>query len=555
MSTKSDALEELLAEMEHEEYIAARTQPAADHIDPMMREALDSMPPTWRDAVEQSFKGESVEALAKRLEIPEVAAGNLFRMARGRFGVLMRASRTLQKRLPVIISGDCVRIGRHTQVSFVRTLRIPEDGKAYPLPAGMGRLPLYRVEDYASKVPSKWLTDGGFFIPLYQREALYLEFAGVKWRPSILKVAVGRVNAVTGTPFDQHIRTQSQDYVVIPDQQWLDGINKGNGVVGQFVAMPLGQGYTIEEQVTDEAVHGGFQLMAYESREGLFPSESPEQSREKNDAYDERHPQAHDENEDGGSLNAQSAVRPDDLFGMGLAAGGSIKQKIITAQYGADSWDSETATPVCIHIVNSEVFQAITGLEPPESPITAYSYEKRGLPWFRKYEESTPGLPGAKVFRFIKSVLQIDQARGIAGVGAQKGLSITPEMIRQIHVPTVEEKIQELTKLIQTHSQASRFAACIRDCTALLDLAPNSSYAPLMRAHCYIQTGMHKLADMDASSVLDKNPSNVTAYIIRAQANISSGWHSQAASDAKAALALEPTNLHARELLRRAEEH
>ncbi len=470
----------------------------------------------------------------------------------------MNGSGTLQKRLPVIISGDCVRIGRHTQVSFVRTLRIPEDGKAYPLPAGLGRLSLYRVEDYASKVPSKWLSDGGFFIPLYQREALYLEFVGVKWRPSILKVAVGRVNAVTGHPFDQNIRRQSQDYVVIPDQQWLDGINKGNGVVGQFVAMPLGQGYTIEEQVTDEAVHGGFQLMACESREAVFPDESPEQSCEKNDAYDKRHPQKrHAES----SLNAQSAsadirhmAAPDELFGMGLAAGGSIKQKIITDQYGADSWDSETATPVCIHIVNSEAFQAITGLEPPKSPITAYSYEKRGLPWFRKYEESTPGLPGAKVFSFIKSVLQIDQARGIAGVGAQKGLSITPEMIRQIHVPTVEERIQDLAKLIETHSQASRFAACIRDCTALLDLAPKSSYALLMRAKCYIQTDMHKLADMDASSVLDKNPSNVTAYIIRAQANISSGWHSQAASDAKAALALEPTNLHARELLRRAEE-
>ncbi len=467
----------------------------------------------------------------------------------------MNPSGTLQERLPVIISGDCVRIGRHTQVSFVRTLRIPEDGRAYPLPAGLGRLPLYRVEDYASKVPEKWLKDGGFFIPLYQREALYLEFAGVKWRPSVLKVAVGRVNAVTGKPFDQDIRAQSQDYVVIPDQQWLDGINKGNGVVSQFVAMPLGKGYTIEEQITDEAVHGGFQLMAYDSHEAVFPDDSPEQRRENEYSYSERHSEKDALCSAPKRMGMMAATAPSlEPFEMGIAVGGSIKQKIITDQYGAESWDSETATPVCIHIVNSEAFRAITGLKAPKTPITAYSYEKRGLPWFSKYDESTPGLPGAKAFRFIKSVLQIDQGRGIARQDSQRSLSIAPEMIRQIHVPTVKERLQDLAKLIETHSQSSRFEACIRACTALLDLAPSSSYAHLMRANCYIQTGMYKLADMDASSVLDKEPNNVTAYVIRAQANISSGWHSQAASDAKAALALEPTNLHARELLRRAEE-
>lgn len=327
--------------------------------------------------------------------------------------------------------------------------------------------------------------------------------------------------------------------------------------------------------------------MAYDSCEAVFPDESPEQRRDKEDAYKVRHaekdalfpdesPGQRRDKEDAYNvrhaekdalysapardwgLRAMACPALDEdafaRFEMGIAAGGSIKQKIITDQYGADSWDSETATPVCIHLVNSEAFQAITGLKPPKSPITAYSYEKRGLPWFRKYEESTPGLPGAKVFRFIKSVLQIDQVRGIARPSASPSLSITPEMIRQIHVPTLKERIHDLQDLIQTSFQTSRFEACIRDCTALLDLAPNNPYALLMRAHSYIHTGMHKLADMDASSVLDKDPRNVTAYVIRAQANISSGWHAQAASDAKAALALEPTNVHAREYLKRAEE-
>ena len=35
------------------------------------------------------------------------------------------------------------------------------------------------------------------------------------------------------------------------------------GIVRQFVAMPLGAGYTVEEQLTGAAEHGGMQFVAY----------------------------------------------------------------------------------------------------------------------------------------------------------------------------------------------------------------------------------------------------------------------------------------------------
>lgn len=82
------------------------------------------------------------------------------------------------RRLSLAIHKDELVVGRHTRISFNRTLRVPEDGREYPLPAGFGRLPILRVEDYAERVPEKWLEQGGFFIPLYQREALFLEFSG-----------------------------------------------------------------------------------------------------------------------------------------------------------------------------------------------------------------------------------------------------------------------------------------------------------------------------------------------------------------------------------------
>jgi|GEM_PF-561364 len=177
---------------------------------------------------------------------------------------------------PVIVDGRCgeafsvLRIGRKTRISFHRTLRIPEDGKNYPLPASLGTLPIHRVEDYAKKVPADWLEEGGFFLPLYQREALFLQFEGDSNRPMISKVCVGEINVITGQLYSENLSAHKQDYVVIPSQKWLDGINNGNGTVRQFVAMPLGQGYTVEAQVTDEEKYGGFQLVVYASVEGRF---------------------------------------------------------------------------------------------------------------------------------------------------------------------------------------------------------------------------------------------------------------------------------------------
>ncbi|HOR97889.1 MAG TPA: hypothetical protein PLZ74_05895 [Kiritimatiellia bacterium] len=179
--------------------------------------------------------------------------------------------------LPVFVEGDGIRIGRHFKVTFCRTLRVPDDGKNYPLPAGLGHFPIHAVADYAQRVPREWLETGGFFLPMYQSEAMYLELGGQTWRPNIAKVGVGRINAVTGKPWDERIHATEQDYVLCPQQKWLDGINAGQGFVRQFVAMPLGKGYTVEEQVTDECQFGGIQIAAFAAKPGIFPEIDPQE--------------------------------------------------------------------------------------------------------------------------------------------------------------------------------------------------------------------------------------------------------------------------------------
>ena len=62
------------------------------------------------------------------------------------------------------------------QIEFQRTLRIPDDGKIYPLPAGFGRFPLRHVDDYKDTVPAPWIERGGVLMPMYQSEALWIRF-------------------------------------------------------------------------------------------------------------------------------------------------------------------------------------------------------------------------------------------------------------------------------------------------------------------------------------------------------------------------------------------
>ena len=147
------------------------------------------------------------------------------------------------------------------EIGFQRTLRIPDDNRAYPLPPGLGPFPLNHVDDYLERLPAEWSRRGGVFLPMYQAEALWLYFSGSY--PMAVKVAAGKIDALTGEPWTNELSERPQDYLVVPGQPWLDGFCVEQGLVRQFVAMPLGAGYSAEEQLTGEAQHGGLQIAVY----------------------------------------------------------------------------------------------------------------------------------------------------------------------------------------------------------------------------------------------------------------------------------------------------
>lgn len=57
-------------------------------------------------------------------------------------------------------------------ISFHRTIRMPDDDRLHQLPGSLGAFPLYNVSAYASQLPENIVQQGGVFLPMWQREAL-----------------------------------------------------------------------------------------------------------------------------------------------------------------------------------------------------------------------------------------------------------------------------------------------------------------------------------------------------------------------------------------------
>ena len=276
------------------------------------------------------------------------------------------------------------------RISFKRTFRIPDDGRIYPLPPGFQNFPLLHVDDYKAHVPQHWLEHGGVMLPMHQSEAMWISFdceldaeRGVEY-PFAIKIAAGKINAVTGQGWANELSADPQDYVVAPKQPWLDGFCVERGLIRQFVAMPLGSGVTVEEQLTSRAAHGGIQIIAYPMKCEAFERRFPKvQRRDLDDAVCCEMPCAYD---------------------MGLAAGGTMRQEVYADPYKFDEWDQQQLSRCFVHTANSQMWQAITGNKPPLPSLTAEEYTNAGLPWFDYYAADATPLDGSEALCKTKSL-------------------------------------------------------------------------------------------------------------------------------------------------------
>jgi hypothetical protein len=302
-----------------------------------------------------------------------------------------RMSAAVRSRSRVVIQDGGIRLGRWLAVGFHRTLRVPDDGGSYPLPPTFGRFPIYSCAD-CDRIPKSWQRASSFFIPVYQSEALWLGFGGAAWHPAALMIAADGVNVITGEPWNAPLAGTPQNYLVVPDQPWLDGIRTHGGLVRQFVAMPLGEGFTLAEQLPRRGMKRGIQLRAHEAKPGRFADEAPPM---------------------GGDFDQPRIMRSPDLRpGMGVGAGGNIVQKIYPDRHGFDCWEGKEADRAQVYLVNSAQFSWITGQAPPPPLISAADYTKIGLPWFKLWDAELGDLGSQSVLEVVKSIGDIAAAIG-----------------------------------------------------------------------------------------------------------------------------------------------
>ena len=225
--------------------------------------------------------------------------------------------------------------------------------------------------------------------------------------PFAIKIAAGKINAVTGEPWKDGLSDAPQDYVVVPGQPWLDGFAISEGLIRQFVAMPLGEGYTAEGQITGKEEFGGLQIAMYPMTPERFAQYiadkvSVESAIVHDGGFDDMYFASMDSADAliGGSAG-EVRFRSCEI---GLAPGGLMRQEIYEDPYGVDAWDQSAISRCFVHIVNSNAFHDITGRRPPTKPPTASQYKAAGIPWFDYWDKEAKSLKGSKILAMLDSV-------------------------------------------------------------------------------------------------------------------------------------------------------
>ncbi|KAJ7352378.1 hypothetical protein DFH08DRAFT_858698 [Mycena albidolilacea] len=384
-----------------------------------------------------------------------------------------------------LISGGIWAGGTHFQ--FHRTLRVPESSNQTPsqLPPDLGQYPLLPISNLEeARLPVSMRGKGGFIMPMFNKEALWISFAGSSG--NAVKVSVGGVNVVSGSFYKALTPLAiEQDYLITGPQTRLDGIVAGPGVVRQFVASTVGNGYTVEEQITGKADVGGLQCDIFRRRDfgGTFSLGSTFQNLDDLKTPQELDipvqsqvllspnkravildkdwtPREYCRQSTSPSITLRAGYR--DLFSfpyLGFAAGGQIfwiqnpkfprwsfnvpEPSQLGASAGGEIhqqiWRDETANTrlydeehghrLYIHIVSPEMWEDITGTAPPISPITREMYHRHNIPWFPSYQDQEAHVDTvSNVLAKLKSVAQLDEERtGI--VLNQNNYSIREEVI------------------------------------------------------------------------------------------------------------------------------
>jgi hypothetical protein len=216
---------------------------------------------------------------------------------------------------------------------------------------------------------------------------------------------------------------------VIPRQPRFYGFCNAGNEIRQFVAMLLGSGYPVAEQLRDQAEPGGLQIVAYPMKADCY-------ERTIRNRYQELM-----EWVSGWSLLPFSAPLPTGPHfrrprAMSLAAGARMKQPIYRDPYGVDAWDQSVKAEECrcfVTLADALQWQSITGEQIPHPPPTAAEYEQFKLPWLDVYAEDAEILTGTPDLALARNVVDVAERKGEARLGPDA--EIRPDTVVRVGGP------------------------------------------------------------------------------------------------------------------------
>lgn len=311
-----------------------------------------------------------------------------------------------------------MRIG-NIEISFHRTVRVPDGRQPSNLPPSLGRMDLYPVAKYAKRCPENWEKEA-YFLALHETEAMWMSFKPVV-HPVAMLVGAGGINALTGEKLG--ITLEKDNYLVAPPQPWLDGWKDKDGTVYQFVATAYkkGTGNTVAEQLMgDECKTGAIGIAFFDPKDPskLKPKHKPFEGYTDSMTSDQFQWNPGDFTQVFGAESVKppklwATVIPKASLGgklgrvrsnleeMGVGRGGKIIQKIYPDPHGLDVWEQAPSATLACYLVNAEVFEEITGEKIPK-PVSAENYLGH---WFGLKDKAEGDVAGTTKFTGLKSAV------------------------------------------------------------------------------------------------------------------------------------------------------
>ncbi len=258
-------------------------------------------------------------------------------------------------------------------VKFQRTMRIPDGGQTYSLATNLGQLPLRSVDACSKTALPSWIKKESVVLPLHRSEALWLWFSS-RYRFAV-KIGVGKLDALTGEPWNSTLHRQPQNYLVVPEPWW----SESDEVLWHYLALPLGVG--------DSAIRLQVTPMSAESYyDNEFLIRTPRSIHEFFSSIIF-----------GGMILAQMepGQREHERFELEFmedkiqaALYQSVPQKIPEDSYDFTARGQTQNVHGIVHPCDSSAWRQITGTNPPHPPLTADDYRQAGIPWVESYRAS-----------------------------------------------------------------------------------------------------------------------------------------------------------------------